>query len=453
MSKTIDFASLRLETPFELDDAYALGRQTLEKTMGAMGPSDRTFSLELFAAVTLALAKSEPPLTLKKMVDYLADPLWDTPLQILYHLAQDKTLQTQPVTAEWQRKLLMKVERMPQARVDALIRQCHAQWTMAGESIPCQEGASLQLFEPEAILKAKVRIGRLSDEINGASGTVLDDAHHRDGFRSLPDLDKALSRLSNLRPEVENLAGPLDRLQTDLTLAKHMLPADFRITPILLLGDPGIGKTYLASRLAEGLGVPIEKMSAGGAQGGFQLTGSHTSWKGARPGALVSLLASGDSTSPVVLIDEVDKIADSQYPVLPVLLDLLEPDSGKRFKDEFFEMTFDASRIFVVLTANQADRVPVPLLSRVEVFDVPRPDFEQRRRIIHALHGELRAKTGHGVGLDLASCDQLAERCDLDLRVLGRLVREGFAKALQSGGAVSTLSIPKLEERRPMRFV
>ena len=73
-------------------------------------------------------------------------------------------------------------------------------------------------------------------------------------------------------------------------------------------------------------------------------------------------------------IDEVDKIGVSaQCPVLPVLLDLLEPNTAQRFKDEFFGMEFDASRMVFILTANSLEGVPAALLSRVEVFEVPRP--------------------------------------------------------------------------------
>jgi ATP-dependent Lon protease len=273
-----------------------------------------------------------------------------------------------------------------------------------------------------------------------------------DGFRSVPEARKAGLRLEKAKIQFENLVEPINRLQVDLALASAMKPEDFRITPILLLGDPGIGKTYLAMQLAQALGVGMEKISAGGAQGGFQLTGSHTSWTGSRPGSLFTLLAEGRCATPVVVIDEVDKIRDSQYPVLPVLLDLFEQQTARCFKDEFFEMQFDASRIIFVLTANSLEGVPAPLLSRLEVFDVPRPEPAQRMRIIQNEVAMLRRKTDRQIKLDKASSELLAERKDIDLRKTTRLVREAFTRALQAGELVAKLMVPKFEGRHQIGF-
>lgn len=267
---------------------------------------------------------------------------------------------------------------------------------------------------------------------------------------------EALSTVIRMSSEFDfsdaRMAEPIDRLKMDLILAGAMKPEKFRITPILLLGEPGIGKTYLASQLATSLGVPMEKISAGGAQGAFQLNGSHSSWTGARHGLLSALLADGQSATPVVVVDEVDKIRDSQYPVLPVLLDLLEPDTGRRFKDEFFEMEFDASRIIFVMTANSLDGVPTSLLSRLEVFDVPRPEPAQRLRIILATVAQLRQETKKRIEFDMNECEMLAERVDLDLRKTTRMVRESFARAVHSRDSVGRLLMPKSGGRVAIGF-
>ena len=286
---------------------------------------------------------------------------------------------------------------------------------------------------------------------SGGEG-VLDNARLHDGFRRVPDAKKAGRQLDKTKLQFENLAAPIERLQVDLALASAMNPTDFRMTPLLLLGDPGIGKTYLAMQLAQALGVNMEKLSAGGAQGGFQLTGSHNSWTGARPGALFTLLAEGQYATPVVVIDEVDKIRDSQYPVLPVLLDLFEPQTAKFFKDEFFEMQFDASRIIFVLTANSLEGVPAPLLSRLEVFEITRPEPAQRLRIIQNEAAMLRRKTGLNIRLDKAGSEALAERQDIDLRKTTRLVSEAFARALQAGELMAKLFVPKAEGRFQIGF-
>jgi len=163
-----------------------------------------------------------------------------------------------------------------------------------------------------------------------------------------------------------NLREPIEKLRIDLMLSSAMRAKDFRVRPILLTGQPGVGKTHFALKLAEILGVPMRKWSAGSTQASFQLTGGDSGWRHARPGMIVELLAKGASATPVLVLDEVDKIgADGHYPVTPVLLDLLEPETASTFQDTFLRMAFDASRIIFVLTANDLDAVPAPLCKRV----------------------------------------------------------------------------------------
>jgi ATP-dependent Lon protease len=193
----------------------------------------------------------------------------------------------------------------------------------------------------------------------------------------------------------------------------------------------------------------MAKVSAGGAQGAFQLNGSHSSWSNAKCGSLIELLARGDFASPVVVIDEVDKIGDSKVaPVLPALLDLLEVRTARHFKDEFFELEFDCSRMIFILTVNDVSDVPAPLLSRVNVFEVPRPTPAQRQRIIQSEIKKWQMKTKRPeINFDLSACNQLAERVDLDLRKTTDLVREGFGRAICDRSAVAMLHIPKSESR------
>lgn len=127
---------------------------------------------------------------------------------------------------------------------------------------------------------------------------------------------------------------------------------------------------------------------------------------------------------------------------MPVLLDLFEPDTARCFKDEFFEMEFDASRIIYILTANSLDKVPEALHSRVEIFDVPRPEPAQRLRIIQAEAKQLREATGKNIKLDKVSTQQLAGLIEIDLRKTTRIVKEAFAKALIDNTRVAKLIMP-----------
>lgn len=230
-----------------------------------------------------------------------------------------------------------------------------------------------------------------------------------------------------------------------------MSAENFRVRPILLLGDPGIGKTYLATELAKSLSGKMEKVSASGV--GFLLNGSQSTWTGAKCGQIFKALAEGETTSPVFIVDEVDKMGDSARSnlggsMLPVLLELLEPGTAVCFKDEFFEMDFDASRIVFILTANDLSSVPEPLRSRVEIFDVPRPQAGQRMRIIKSEFKELNRLTNSKIKLDVATSKELANRIDFDMRRTGSLVRECFIAALMDGKKTAKIVFPNDERTK-----
>ena len=454
-----DELKIRVGTVHDFADAAALAERFLSQAKTQLDPITAEFSKDLFIATAIYIASTEKDeRTFKGMLHFLIDPAWDVELQMLHSFSSSRELYQQKETYYWFAKFTKKINVLSDERAGSLVRRCHAHWQAAltGSAIKTKirktSQLSVQVFNPDATDKAMVVVGNITADKRAGSDQILENARFNEGFRAVPDTVKAGKKLEKAKNQFENLVEPISRLQVDLALAGAMAAEDFRITPILLLGDPGIGKTFLAMQLAEALGVGMEKISAGGAQGGFQLTGSHTSWTGSRPGSLFTLLAEGKFATPVVVIDEVDKIIDSRYPVLPVLLDLFEPNTSVRFKDEFFEMAFDASRIIFVLTANSLEGVPAPLLSRVEVFDVPRPEPAQRLRIIQEEAAKLRTKTKLPIKLDKASSEALAARKDVDLRKTTRLVREAFTRALQANELVAKLVVPKFEGRGQIGF-
>ena len=343
---------------------------------------------------------------------------------------------------------------LPIGRTNQLTEKSHEIWKMAYSYKEPEVGAvgankdpttppnAVQVFDINALAEAASLMEDIREEKRNGGDRLLKKAEENKGYRMLPDAKKAGLYLEKSKTQFENLVEPISRLQMDLTLCANMEPSKFRVTPILLLGDPGIGKTHLAMELAKGLGGSMEKLSAGGAQGAFQINGSHSSWTGAKFGSIIKVLAEGTTTSPVVVIDEVDKIgSDDRYPILPVLLDLFEADTARCFKDVFFDMEFDASRIIFILTANSLDNIPEALLSRVEIYDIPRPDSVQRLRIIQNQAKELRELTKKSIKLDVESAQKLADMTEIDLRKTIRIVKESFTKAIIEDASVATLVV------------
>ncbi len=454
-----DLGTIRTDTKHDLSDAMALATRLLAKSTVALDRASGKMSNELLIAICMDIAYSPQALGggLIDVLDFLHDPSWVCNAQLFLWFCRPHNAFQQSNAAEWLEGFRRKIRKLTDVQMDMLTEACYRHWTSVGQPIAkrikrTKARGCVQVFDPEALEKAVVQVNELKDDRRVAGARILQNAHANNGKRTLPDPKVAYAKLEAKKSLFENLVEPIGRLQMELILSAARKPGEFRITPLLLLGDPGIGKTFLATQLAGALGVPTEKISAGGAQGGFQLTGSHTSWTGARPGLLFSLLAEGYSAAPVVVIDEVEKIRDSQYPVLPVLLDLLDAGSSKQFKDEFYDMQFDASRVIFIMTANSIEDVPPALLSRVEVFDVPAPGPAQRLRIIRETVANLCLTTRKRIRLDESASEVLSKRIDIDLRRVTRLVNEAFSQAMQAGDTIARIAEPKQVGKRGIGF-
>ena len=453
-AKGLPLPSIRIHTPHDLADALSFARGFLANVTPP-GVLSAQLSEDFLVAVLLVSAYQYPDYAMPDVLQYLIDPLWDTPKQIFAEIKNTGSACAQTDAAAWFEKFNEQIEefwRQDNGTLTQLLKTVHLHWSNAIDKplqpVVDEAGAvaeardTIQVFSAQALEKAIVTFSDMHADRKAAGARVLEQARTTYGRRLLPDAQQAIKNLETKKREFENLLQPIERLQEDLLLASVMPAQEFRLSPILLLGDPGIGKTFLASQLAQALGVPSEKISAGGGQSSFQLTGSHSTWIGAKPGMVAALLAQSAFAAPVLVVDEVDKIQDDRYPLLPVLLDLLDTDTAQRFRDEYFEMEFDASRILVVLTANDIRKVPLPLLSRVEVFTVAAPQPSQRLRIIEQTMASLSEKTGRSICLAPGAAEQLSERLDIDLRQLHRLVRASFTVALQAGNAVARIKQP-----------
>jgi ATP-dependent Lon protease len=255
---------------------------------------------------------------------------------------------------------------------------------------------------------------------------------------------------SGMGPEFANFSEVIAHVREQWTLARHARCAgEARIEPILVVGAPGIGKSLFATAIAHRIGERLSIFSAGGAQDAMQLCGTDARWANARTGMVFDLLSTGDSASPVIVVDEVDKIAQesagSRDTPINTLLDLCEEDSARRYRDMSLQLEMDASRVIVLATANDRERISPPLLSRLTEFHVAPPTAEQRRAILqrHLLRLIERHRCPAGITLDDSSAEAAVAAPGLDIRELLRMARAGFASALATESDRVILSPPR----------
>lgn len=175
----------------------------------------------------------------------------------------------------------------------------------------------------------------------------------------------------------------------------------FYVPPLLLAGGPGIGKTFFCHTISELVDTPMHVFNMESMTGNFAMTGLSESWGNAAPGMIFNVLANKHRLNPIFIFDELDKArGDERFSPTNSLLPLLERYTAANFKDECIQIELDASHSIWVATANTLETLSAPLKSRFDIYNVPNPNWHQRRNLIQGIYHSLLKNHSWGDSLE-----------------------------------------------------
>lgn len=302
---------------------------------------------------------------------------------------------------------------------------------------------SIQIFDPEMFRSILERSGDDADPPLFGSCSQDDRftflrrlaSDDRKGQRDLLVADDAMiARLKAVAVDAPNFGDPAGVAIRAAQLSK-VTGTPFRVPPLLLLGPPGVGKSYFARRLAEAIGAPLVTYPMNCSDDPGDLVGHGPSWRGTRAGLIAQTLVQQSCASPVIFVDEIDKALwkDHGDPT-DIFHTLLEPENSRRFIDRFVaEAPMRADFVLWIATANSI--LKPSLLDRFLVVFIEPPSDAARLDILRNQFAQALAMTGARLAADLndSVLDELRDATPRQVRLILDLAIASAVSRHQTG--------------------
>lgn len=237
--------------------------------------------------------------------------------------------------------------------------------------------------EAEKVVNEEIEKLKVYDERSSEYGVIR---NYLQWVASLPwgvtttdnlDLDKVLKTLNKDHYGIQEVK---DRILEFVSVQK--LKKSTKGSILCFVGPPGVGKTSLGKSIAHALGRKFYNFSLGGMRDEAEIKGHRRTYIGAMPGKIIQALKTVETSNPLIVLDEIDKLGTSyQGDPSSALLEVLDPEQNSGFLDHYLDLRFDLSKVFFICTANTMDTIPAPLLDRMEVITLSGYILEEKKVI------------------------------------------------------------------------
>lgn len=247
------------------------------------------------------------------------------------------------------------------------------------------EEVKLSVEAKEEVSRQLRRLERMHQDTSEASLTRT----HIETILALPWDVRAVNNLDlkNVKMVLDEDHYGLDHIKDRIVeyLAVKKLNPKAKSPIICFVGPPGVGKTSLGKSIAKSMGRSFSRISLGGVRDEADIRGHRKTYVGAFPGRVITALKQAQSSNPVIMLDEIDKLgADHRGDPSAALLEVLDPEQNSAFVDHYLGVAFDLSDVMFIANANTLETIPAPLRDRLEIIEVS--GYSEEEKLIIANH-------------------------------------------------------------------